>query len=396
MVEKLKMAQTPSRPVFMVHGINSSGEWFKQVEEALSPHFACIPVGYKEYRGKLGWMRLVTEPALCFAWLIFVCIGTLYSIWLAVCATVLFLALSLICASRRRARALDTVRETIVGNLHGFHRPPHIIAHSFGTYLVTRMLWTWPDSATNCVIFAAGVVPKRFAWRKLLKKNSRAVRRVRNEFSHDDLTVHLLSLVEGLVVHFKFGSCGYGGFIGPKNVVHTLSNPWEDCKTCTGKNAVPVHNVRSEGIDHHRMFVTARHARTFWLPYLWRLEPGEYRDFIELCDEGIMAKDENDEQTMASIEKTWYERRWKWAGKLSLRELLHRQLEDYCKEKGLPVPSDADDQVAIGVVMVWKDVIDAVNLQTTATDPRVVASMHPNWAVTRVVRTLMRPADLKE
>ncbi|MDP2996878.1 MAG: hypothetical protein Q8N47_05270 [Bryobacterales bacterium] len=389
MLEKLKMAQPPNRPVFMVHGINSSGEWFKEVKEALSPHFDCIPAGYEGYRGKLGWVRLVTEPALCFAWLILVCIGALYSIWLAVSATLLFLALSFICARRRRARALNTVRETIVDKLRGIHQPPHIVAHSFGTHLVTGMLWAWPDSAANCVIFAAGVVPKEFAWKKLLKKNPRAVLRVRNEFSHDDLTVRFLSLVEGFVVHFNLGSCGYGGFIGPKDLVHTLGSPWEDCKDCSSKHTAKVHNVPSEGIDHHRMFVTARHARTFWLPYLWRLEPGEYRDFMELCEKGKKAMDEDDQQTTALAERICRERRWKWAANCSLRSCVHRELKQYCKLKRLPFPNDAADQVAIGVVMVWKDVIDAANRQATVTDPHVVAAMHPLWAVTRVVRTLM-------
>src|SRR5262249_21705368 len=50
-----------SKPVMLIHGINSNGEWHTDVSKVLEPHFQCIPIRYRDYHFR-GELKLFCWP----------------------------------------------------------------------------------------------------------------------------------------------------------------------------------------------------------------------------------------------------------------------------------------------------------------------------------------------
>ena len=91
--------------VILVHGVNSDGEWYSDVEEALEPHFQCVPFHYSEFRTKRkvgAFAKAVVDR------------------W-------------------SKQKVVKDLLKRFVGVRNESPRP-HIVAHSFGTVLVGNIL----------------------------------------------------------------------------------------------------------------------------------------------------------------------------------------------------------------------------------------------------------------
>jgi len=62
----------PSRhkeSVVLVHGVDSTGPWYQDALEALSPHFDCIPISYDQY-ARWGKLKVAFDPWLLIVGLV--------------------------------------------------------------------------------------------------------------------------------------------------------------------------------------------------------------------------------------------------------------------------------------------------------------------------------------
>jgi hypothetical protein len=128
--------------VVTIHGIWTTGEWQENVAPVLWPHFELVSIKYPYYRW-LGPLDLVFEPLVLFpgaAVLILTCqLGWVHGRLVLTGLWLVLLGLAYWVTRFRRQRVVDKfVEETAYTTLPG--RAPHIIAHSFGTYLTAKAL----------------------------------------------------------------------------------------------------------------------------------------------------------------------------------------------------------------------------------------------------------------
>lgn len=95
---------------------------------------------------------------------------------------------------------------------------PSIIAHSYGTLLVARLLEKHSQVDFDKVIFAASIVPEDFQWAKLLDQYR--VRWVVNDYGGNDPWPK----VAKRFIRYT-GSSGTTGFIGNHPALHQVGNP---------------------------------------------------------------------------------------------------------------------------------------------------------------------------
>src|SRR6267142_1795696 len=128
--------------VVTIHGIWTEGQWQENVAPVLWPHFEPVSVKYPYYRW-LGPLDLVFEPLILLPGIAcLVCLSELNRIhgrWLSVSLWAGLVLLAFVVTFFRRQLVVNRfIGETSNATLAG--RAPHIIAHSFGTYLTARAL----------------------------------------------------------------------------------------------------------------------------------------------------------------------------------------------------------------------------------------------------------------
>jgi hypothetical protein len=140
------------RQVFLVHGINSDGDWQKDVGQVLEPHFEVVHIRYWQYRW-LGAVKLVFEP-----WALIVAGGATYFLasrfmpaWLAVALGVLVESLRL--SHGPDSTANDDEAICSKGRQEPWNHAASIIAHSFD---VSRRIglknFRWGKGAKNVLV----------------------------------------------------------------------------------------------------------------------------------------------------------------------------------------------------------------------------------------------------
>jgi hypothetical protein len=331
---------TIRQPVALVHGILSKGAWYDIAVPVLSPHFHCVQVRYWQFE-KLGAFFLVLTPfgvlAVAFsggAWVA----GWLDARWFAwAIAIACFAVMGLMTL---RAGALVSVRRQL-GSLIFDPRGPHVIAHSFGTYLSVRALKQSTTLLFGRVIFVGCVLPRTYRWPKLAGRYEE----VRNETGSRDGVALLACALTWL------GRAGRNGFHGDAAHVHDVGDALAPCGQCVALAAnerVRVHNVSLGKYDHTEFSVEARHAADLWLPTLWGYSPLEFREFTTLCTElaesihnGVVWKQT---EKLAKIS----DRAWSWtrAPETTFRDYVEGEIQRYCQIRSRRVP-EGDTLVGI-------------------------------------------------
>ncbi|HEV7514550.1 MAG TPA: hypothetical protein VGO27_22845 [Candidatus Acidoferrum sp.] len=271
--------------VLTIHGIESSGDWQEEVARAFAPHFECKTIKYPHYRW-LGPLKLLLEPYV-FLLLGAISAGVLFAMnysprtgWITLAA--LFL-IAYLASYARRSCAFKHVLQQV----SSYARPDdqsetHLIAHSLGTFLMGSVLRKRPDVHLGRVVLVGCVLPRSFPWHTLTGLSGAEHRfiDVRNEVGQKDIVVWSAWLMSWLIR--GLGVSGLRGFKGKENFVHTLSAPGVSCPqgaSCSAK----IHNMLSQHLGHSDAFVGSGYAETFWLPYLWDIEPKEYLQFLLYC-----------------------------------------------------------------------------------------------------------------
>lgn len=288
--------------VFLVHGVDADlderkmPQWYQLARKELDTFFHIVEVRYRRYDrlGKAFVISLRGALAVAFACaaaIVWLGRASLLSIAAAVTLVVGGLLLSAYESSRRQA----TIRE-IAGQLgDGLQKGNghHVIAHSFGTFLLPEALKHTIASLQH-VVLAGSVLPRRYDWRTLWKRadnGPRRYHRVRNEYSADDYVAALAGMVWALT---GCGCAGAKGFIDTTtedeaSIVHEVAAPYGPCSTRSEacSTAPIIHNVALGDYGHSDVFLSAAHARELWLPTLWSYEPHAYNDFVTRCCEII-------------------------------------------------------------------------------------------------------------
>ena len=271
--------------VLTVHGIWSRGKWQGEIARAFWPHFHCIPIKYKQYLW-LGPLNLLLEP-----WVLVVMGLVLYALrFSAVVAhyrmvfILVFLVLAYMATYLRRTLAFNTFLKQ-AGPLarRPYQEKMHLIAHSLGTYLTGRALQERADFHLGRIVLVGCVLPWDFPWHDLPAVGIGPVYKyleVRNELARRDIVVYLAWLAS-LVIR-GLGRAGFGGFGGPVPPKHQVGRPEELCPSCPSPGVV-IHNVMNRYLGHSSTFVGTGYAETYWLPFLWGIEPPEYYDFLDHC-----------------------------------------------------------------------------------------------------------------
>lgn len=135
---------------------------------------------------------------------------------------------------------------------------PSVVAHSFGTYIVTRALARYPAIKLNRLVLCGSIVERAYDWKTMLE--SRRVHGVRNEVAGDDPVVRLFrSRVMRRLVPYS-GPTGIDGF----------GHKYSGFEEATFKE-----------FSHCSHFEAPLHCKTFWVPYIRGTQ--EFSDLCRQC-----------------------------------------------------------------------------------------------------------------
>jgi hypothetical protein len=377
------------KTVITVHGISTTGKWQDEVGKLLACHFRHVPIRYVAYR-RLGSLKLVSDPWVlsigASAWAIMLAFGINTDIFGALAGLLLGgFAGALI---RRRMTFLKVKKQMEPYMMHG--QTPHLVAHSFGTYLAGRMLH-FTETEFDVIILTGSVLPRRF-WSNLKLASSRGpedrpYNRVRNERCLKDRIAQAAVLLYGFIP--GMGHSGYAGFAEEVGLVHDAENAWTVCSKCAVLPA-PVHNVVHRELGHSDLFIGRLHAVRIWLPVLWGIEPKEYDLFIKLCRLAASYQAETDYLRLAQIETLLAQKKWNLTGGATIPEYLVRHIEARCRRLRSTAPQHIDDLSSMGVALVWQVVEEAASAALYAAEPTrdAVKALLPTTALIRAAEAV--------
>jgi hypothetical protein len=314
----VKLNNPQKERVVTIHGVNSNGPWQEDLAKTLGALFEFVPVKYNYYRWFFG-----SELLFCpFVWIpSILCVGVAF--WLGwihgtlrfILAALSILLGSLLATFPYRNWAVRTVKGRLSNAAPGIQRP-HLIAHSFGTYVSGDTLATLTATKFGRAILVGCVLDEDFmekqykswAWPQTgVGTDMYHVLAVRNEMASRDWIVRLAAKLDRFVP--GFGGAGSAGFSGPIELVHSVRTPNAECGSCWpspapgsgAPNVVSpgvVHNVLCQGLGHSDYFLGANHAILYWIPFLWGYDPALYRRFLFTCLQIRQAHDKGDPTAM--------------------------------------------------------------------------------------------------
>ena len=234
------MARTP-QVVLTIHGVSPDRTWQDRAAMALGPHFRCVPITYRQYGSLLGafgaLFNLSTILALCG---VVVWYGTWRSPIRISALTLVAIVASVAIARYRRRRVVDVVKRQI--SLKAGQRQPHVIAHSFGTYISGWALEKFQDLRFGRIVLVGSVLPRNFKWQNIRRRRPDAFKDVRNDIGLADSVVWLLKRLGRIAP--DMGTSGLFGFLGSSRVVHRSSRAWGPCLRCVQAQKRPlIHDI---------------------------------------------------------------------------------------------------------------------------------------------------------
>ncbi len=151
--------------VITIHGIRTTGDWQRELTDVLTQHgFRHVPLGF-------GFFKAVS---LLMPW--------------------------------SRARKVEWFRRVYSDMFATTQRLPSVVAHSFGSYIVTKAMLKYDDIRFDKMILCGSIVSRKYPWSKVLTQRGQA-KAVLNEAGGRDIWA---GVVEWLVS--DAGSSGVSGF----------------------------------------------------------------------------------------------------------------------------------------------------------------------------------------
>jgi pimeloyl-ACP methyl ester carboxylesterase len=334
------------RVIVTLHGINSAGPWQDEVAKVFEPHFRCVPLRYPQFR-RLGWLKIFVP-------------------WL-------------------RRRALKTVAQQFFEEIVAAGIRPHLIAHSFGTWIAAQLMKR-PGTRFNRVIFVGSPLSAHFDWTQELKDNPRAFYDLTNERGLRDGVISLAGKLGR-------GRAGRIGFKGPPELIHDTGALRDTCHLCRslGPGEFRIHNVHWE-FRHSDWFVGNGHSINLWLPYFWGFPPEEYAEFIETC----LRLDEmegRDALNLKQAEGAFGARSWSWTRRdrdvLSLSEYIESSVVEHLKSHKREADLDkAGIFRDLAIQSLWAIVNEAIEERRKPAAERredIVLRLHPGLAISNAI-----------
>ncbi|HTK30702.1 MAG TPA: hypothetical protein VL332_01970 [Candidatus Saccharimonadaceae bacterium] len=356
------------RALLLIHGIESTGDWFEPIVDVCEPHFECIGVKYTQYL-HWGWAKLP-----CLSWLLLLpllpapIVGILFLLHrlghagpvLLVGALVLALTAGVfaILEIQRRASVLRLIKQRYDQTARQ-GEPPHVVAHSLGTYVMGRILRKWPDVRYERVVYVGSPLPRDF-WNEVI--DSKRVGHVRNEVGKMDLVVRLTGVLTRVMP--GFGDAGWFGFSLPADRVHALADDGSCviCESSSGGGAF-IHNASVGEFTHGDAFIGPGYAERFWLPFLWGISGADYTEFRDTCVRAARLEDEGNWPELQDVESTLRSRTWRlWqCTPQSLNDYVGRYLLGWQHSHGRSLTDkQVQEVVDVALRLTWRAVAQAM------------------------------------
>lgn len=225
------------QPLLLLHGINSQGEWYRDIESVMRPFFDCHRARYHQFRHDKLALRVAFDR-------------------------------------RAREAALRLIKRNTTDISQ--HTRPCVIAHSLGTYMTWRLLQD--GYLFGKVVFIGSVLSRETDWSVL----EHGFESILNEVANRDAVAGTAAPLLG-VFDKEFGSAGQDGFINSNGSCHDVIATTGKCELCgfgTQLGDVRVHNLRVPSRFTHSTATEGRiQAENFWLPFLRGMVPFEARAF---------------------------------------------------------------------------------------------------------------------
>lgn len=394
------------RSIITIHGVNSTGAWQEGISRVLAPHFQCFHWKYTDFPRPLGKIRAcigLRVAALTFGTTVSAMSWLLNApIWGCVAGVPFALFFGVVWARTRRREVGKRFEKWFGEATIGRSGRPHLIAHSFGTFVFGNAVLRQPTARSDRVILVGCVLPRSFSWENVVSVGPRQVGSVRNEVAGRDRVSRIagiLSFITGL------GDSGSRGF-DCTNHVHTIAGPWQRCVVCSKDNTALVHNVVLDQFGHSDMFLSIRHVEELWLPFLWDITPDEYDDFRIYCDTAASLQAEHNFKDLAMVEAELRERNWSWTRlpdgtEASFEDFVDNYtwefLEDVLQSNGISLTNARKTKMVNSIVdrafpLIWKGVVEAIE-ETGKMDPAPhrISALHPKTAATKAIKSLFYP-----
>ena len=98
----------------------------------------------------------------------------------------------------------------LYNRVHARHGPPSVIAHSFGTYLVTRALSDFEGARLHALILFGSIVSETFDWATMVARGQVTWTRMRNEVGAHAAAVRFAAALRRF--GYPYGESGVTGF----------------------------------------------------------------------------------------------------------------------------------------------------------------------------------------
>jgi pimeloyl-ACP methyl ester carboxylesterase len=234
------------QPLLLIHGINSRGDWYPDVQLVMRHHFACQSSHYDQFENDWFGFRVALDSWARDA------------------------------ALKKLKRGSLTVSQL---------QCACVIAHSLGTYMTWRLLKD--GHRLGRLIFIGSVLNPETDWSAL----AQGFEGLLNEMAKKDDVAGKAAPFLG-VFNRDFGSAGADGFRSSDATIHDVTADAGSCRLCsfgTRRGDARVHNVRVPGDFKHSTATEGRiRAENMWLPFLLGLIPAEARaftDFVRAADQ---------------------------------------------------------------------------------------------------------------
>lgn len=288
------------RVVFLLHGVDTDLDaeqmpaWYSPVRRELQAFYDVIALRYRSY-DRFGKVLVTTFRGAIFAALLValpaIFIGHFSRLSFIVATSMVVIGLTISGLERLRRRAVVAQVAAQMAGRDGLLEA-HAIAHSFGTYVLSRAFERTMVSAQH-VVLTGCVLSQRFNWDRLWKHRGDGARPflfVRNECSREDNVVMLAGRAAIFTGLGRAGELGFEASRRPEAPpVHNVPGPWGRCSASSREcdTAPMIHNFALQDYAHSDVFLSGDHARQLWLPTFWGFDPSAFKDFVIRCAELI-------------------------------------------------------------------------------------------------------------
>jgi pimeloyl-ACP methyl ester carboxylesterase len=300
-------------------------------------------------------------------------------------------------ARYRRARTVDAVKRQI--STKSAQRRPHVIAHSFGSYICGWALEKFQDLRFGRIVLIGCVLPRGFQWQRIRRTRPDAFEEVRNDIGLQDSVVWLLRWLGRIVP--DMGTSGLFGFVNSPRVVHRSSRAWGPCPACPqAQRRAFVHDIFLAKYRHSDWALGPGHARELWLPYLWGLSPREFNQFIECCRDAAYARQEKFWRELVVAEENLKTRSWTWTQMQPLEAFVAAELErlarrserssaERLRRDRLEIVQDAFTFTYLAVAEAYDESADFESASTPERD-QILLALFPRRAISMALAEAVR------